>query len=405
MKDNIFLILILIGIVFVACTDKITYVNEVDKLNIQEELNPEDLPCNGLSIEEYIEANSNLFGTDVLIVDSMIQIDSLIDIIMEMDYSALRLWYEEEYGIFSINIEGKIIADSILAECAEYYGYEILDVSDWENVDEDDEEYIYECMEDVISTNFPHFLYTYSKIDLDIFSDTYGQQSTYTEIVGHDDWSWKSFVNDKRLVIIGGMVYKCLLDGTWIRVSVCDYWQVSNCEYREQLMYLYIDGVIVILGDEGYEETECDYITTCLPVIYSEEYRCTLDHPSQPLIFTNVSEDYKIEIEIGPKHHFSRFYGRFDHRGYCTVRNYKLKRNGNYRKKLLRTEIGISYNLIERWEGIDHTTFKSFYENRLMRNRTFYCENVWYSYNLNICGYTVSPIHIIADNGHVSINR
>ena len=40
-----------------------------------------------------------------------------------------------------------------------------------------------------------------------------------------------------------------------------------------------------------------------------------------------------------------------------------------------------------------------------MRNRTFYCENVWYSYNLNICGYTVSPIHIIADNGHVSINR
>lgn len=91
------------------------------------------------------------------------------------------------------------------------------------------------------------------------------------------------------------MVYKQLLDGTWICVPICDYLEIYSYENKNQLTSLYDNGEIIIAGNEE-EEIETDCLSTCLPTIYSPEYQCQLDHLSQPKQFSSDNGEYRMEL-------------------------------------------------------------------------------------------------------------
>ena len=138
----------------------------------------------------------------------------------------------------------------------------------------------------------------------------------------------------------------------------------------------------------------------------TSNYICN-NYPSTPRTFTEEDGDYKIEVEIGPKHHYSRFYNRFDHRGYCTIRNYKLKSDGiTYRKTLQNTSFDVYFRLRERYNGVDEYSQQPIGgNNKLIRCRTFYHTNYSHNGYKYYCGYSLFDIAISASTNHISIIR
>lgn len=152
----------------------------------------------GIDVQEYLDSYPDIFGDEILIFNDLDEVDLLLGDLANMDFNALRTWYNG-VGIHNDIIESNIIYDSVLNKVAEQCGIQMND--DYEMSD-GERSSLYTRFVEKMSEEYPEMCST---------DETYG---AYANPLGNvDDVSALS--NEKGLVIIDKVVYKyqqgCLL--------------------------------------------------------------------------------------------------------------------------------------------------------------------------------------------------
>lgn len=177
-----------------------------------------------------MHTHPDLFDNDVLIFQSMENVDSLLEEMQNMSYEDLRSQYSA-LGHNNSNIENCILIDSLYYVISQYLGY---------TSDQELEDYQKALLDSLVYCEVmqinPLLLISYTITDTDPSSENVG--STYAIIEPRAELDLTALMNDKRLCIIEANVVKLLLDGTLITSPLLNYQYISGYESLEQLELL-----------------------------------------------------------------------------------------------------------------------------------------------------------------------
>ena len=191
-------VLLMLISMFVAygCTDNyVEDTNQTRKKNSEAALPSNtvewDTSYDEIDVYECIDRAPYAFGENVLIFESMEEVDMLLEEMEELPYDELRQWCND-HNIWSTYIEAKIVYDSIWQSVEEEFGIS----SDEQEIREEDLDAFYESLESRL-IEYPECWYSW-------------QDKEYGEIMQPKCTSFdiEAFTNDKGIVIIDKVVFK-----------------------------------------------------------------------------------------------------------------------------------------------------------------------------------------------------
>ena len=187
-------------------------------------------PYETLVVTDYVQNHPDLFDNDVLIFQSMEDVDSLLEEMQNMNYEDLRSQYTA-LGHNNSNIENCILLDSLYYVISQYLGY----TSDQEL--EDYQKAILDSLVycEVMQIN-PSLLYSYTITDTDQSYEN--DNNTYDVIEPYEQLDITALLNSNRLCIIETNVVKLLLDSTLIITPLLNYHHIADYESLGELELL-----------------------------------------------------------------------------------------------------------------------------------------------------------------------
>lgn len=211
-------ILAMAAVVSVACTDQVDMTLST----------PQESSCltmdsidNNFDVYKYVQQRKDDFG-NVLIFNSMDEVNKLLQDMANMDYPTLRAQYmilQAEFGFKNAIIESNIFYDSIYSTVAQEYGYNLLA----ENVEIEEEDFYIELEQRLLANN-QNFLAVCQKQGVENIVSV--SDETFIEPLGHLDWS--ALLNEKGIFIVADVIYALTVDGEWLILSIQEYYTLEE---------------------------------------------------------------------------------------------------------------------------------------------------------------------------------
>ncbi len=297
--------IILMCIVYVSCSN-----HQEANLNIRPRLLGDNVnPYESLNVSDYVSSHSSVFGSNVLIFDSVAQADSVLYSWQNSDYTELRTQCNL-LNHYNANIENIISIDSIHKDILQGWGYS--------SEDELEDTYMLDSLTylEVMQLN-PNLLYSYNMVDNNPESEHYGE--TYSIIEPSGQLDFNALLNSNRLCVIENNVVKRLLDGNLISSPLLNYQLISGYESIAALEVLnanagptnfnLMDTTAIIwqpLYDSNSQRFSNMLIGEDENKINNKSYRMTLRY--------KVARLYNLIYQLGGDHILS---------AHLTIKNYK----------------------------------------------------------------------------------
>ena len=211
------------AVVSVACTDQVDMTLST----------PQESSCltmdsidNNFDVYKYVQQRKDDFG-NVLIFNSMDEVNKLLQDMANMDYSTLRAQYmilQAEFGFKNAIIESNIFYDSIYSTVAQEYGYNLLA----ENVEIEEEDFYIELEQRLLANN-QNLLSVCQKQGVENIVSV--SDETFIEPLGHLDWS--ALLNEKNIFVAANTVY-AFIEDSWLIIPIEEYCNSINTKTIKQ---------------------------------------------------------------------------------------------------------------------------------------------------------------------------